>query len=91
MNLDLGLIECVCLLVTIVFVSKSCISALYRYLEINFRSTFTAAEAVQSLKSIREDITVRCMDLGETARQYLLFSGLDVAIIVTIPHRDCLA
>lgn len=38
-----------------------------RYVEINFRSTFVAAESIQALKTIREDLTVRCLDIGETA------------------------
>lgn len=45
------------------------------YTEINFRSAFIAADSIQSLKTIREDITVRCLEAGETAKNIIQSLG----------------
>jgi len=48
------------------------------FAEINFRSAFVSAESLQSLKTIREDITVRCIEAGDTAKSTIqLLGGAD--------------
>jgi len=42
-------------------------------MELHLKSTILAADSMQSLKTIREDLTVRVLEPGENARLYLLF------------------
>ena len=43
----------------------------FRILELLFKSAFAANEAIETLKSIREDVTVRLMELGENTSELI--------------------
>jgi len=50
------------------YVCMMCSTVCCRYMELNLKSTIIASDCLQSLKTIREDLTVRIMEPGENPR-----------------------